>query len=351
MRIGVLAPIWERIPPIGYGGIELVVDHLTRHLLARGHQVTLFAAGDAETEAEHVWTEPKSLRAQGFDTWSCQTAEVIHVANAIKRHRQFDVYHNHLGPVGVAIAEAAGAPTITTLHGPLLPENKRFFSAHPHHPYVSISNAQRDGCLALNYAATIYNGIETSEYRPERKQDYLLFLGRISPEKGIHLAIDVAQRAGLPLIIAAKVDPFDREFYERDIAPRIDGDMIRFIGEVHGKQKQTLLARARALLHLVQWNEPFGLVMAEAMASGTPVIAMPAGSIPEVITHGKTGFIVTSVDEAVAAIDCLGAIDPDVCRDEAIRRFDVVRMVDEYEALFLRFHELSTHSAPPAEAA
>jgi glycosyltransferase involved in cell wall biosynthesis len=350
MRIGMLAPIWEQIPPKGYGGIELIVDHLTRHLLARGHEVTLFAAGDALTEAKLVWTEPESLRTRGFDTWSCQMAEVIHVANAIKHRGKFDVYHNHVGPVGVAIAEAAGAPMFTTLHGPLLADTKGHYAVHPHHPFVSISNAQREGCPELTYLATVYNGIETSEYRPERKHDYLLFLGRISPEKGIHLAIEVAERAGLPLIIAAKVDPFDREFYERDIAPHIDGDQIRFIGEVYGREKQMLLARARALLHLVQWNEPFGLVMAEALASGTPVIAMPAGSIPEIITHGRTGFIVRSVTEAVAALGGLGAIDPLVCRAEAVNRFDVKRMVDEYEALYMGFGAKHSHPAFTAEA-
>lgn len=339
MRIGMIAPIWETVPPAGYGGIERVVDSLTRHLLARGHHVTLFATGDSQCEAECLWTEPLALRVLGFDTWSSHLSEALHLANAFSRRAEFDLFHNHLGPLGVSFAQACGAPTVTTLHGPILPENQRYFLATSDHPYVSISEAQREGCPTLNYIDTVYNGIETSEFGLSPKQNYLLFLGRISPEKGTHLAIEAAQRAGYPLIIAGKVDPYDRPYFDAEIAHRIDGEQVRFIGEVGGKAKHELIQGARALLHLVQWSEPFGLVMAEALASGTPAIGMPFGSIPEVISHGLTGYVVENVDEAVQAISKLEAIDPRVCRQEAVRRFDAARMVDGYEEVYSRLVE------------
>lgn len=339
MRIGMIAPIWETVPPSGYGGIERIVDLLTRHLLARGHHVTLFATGDSQCEAECAWTEPLALRALGFDTWSSHLSEALHLANAFSRRNEFDLFHNHLGPLGVSFAQACGAPTVTTLHGPILPENERYFRAAPRHPYVSISEAQREGCPSLNYLDTVYNGIETSEFGLGQKQDYLLFLGRISPEKGTHLAIEAAQRAGYPLVLAGKVDPYDQAYFEEQVAHRIDGEHVRFIGEVGGNAKHELIQGARALLHLVQWSEPFGLVMAEALASGTPVIAMPFGSIPEIVSHGVTGFVVESVDEAVQAISDVGAIDPRVCRQEAVRRFDAARMVDGYMEVYERLRE------------
>ncbi len=334
MRIGMIAPIWETTPPTGYGGIERVVDSLVRHLRLRGHEVTLFATGDSAGVEEGNYTEPVALRHLGFDTWSGQMAEAVHLANALKRRHEFDLLHSHVGPLGNAFAEACNARLLSTLHGPFNPENLRIFLNFPHQPYVSISHSQREGCPELNYLGTVHNGIETATYRCGRKQGYLLFLGRVSPEKGTHLAIEAARRLGIPLVIAGKVDPFDQEYYAREIAPKIDGRAVRFIGEVAGASKREVLEGAIALLHMVQWSEPFGLVMVEAMASGTPVVAMRHGSIPEVISHGRTGFIVDSLEEAVDALGHLDRIDPEACRQEAIARFDVSRMVDGYLALY-----------------
>lgn len=334
MRIGVIAPIWERTPPSGYGGIERVVDMLVRHLRLRGHAVTLFATGDSPGVSEGGWTEPIALRHLGIDTWSAQLAEAIHLANALRRRHDFDLLHSHVGPLGNTFAEACGARLLTTLHGPFNPETLRVYLRYPHHPVVSISEAQREGCPHLNYQGTVYNGIETETYRCGVKRGYLLFLGRISPEKGTHLAIDVAQRVGLPLVIAGKVDPFDQEYFEQAIAPRLDGESVRFIGEVAGASKREVLEGALGLLHLVQWSEPFGLAMVEAMASGTPVVAMRHGSIPEVVAPGRTGFIVDTLDQAVEAVGWLQGLDPERCREEAVRRFDVSRMVDGYLAIY-----------------
>ncbi len=336
MRIGMISPIWETTPPTGYGGIERVVDMLVRGLRDRGHEVALFATGDSPGAEDGRWTEPRALRHLGYDTWSCQMAEALHLANALKHHRTFDIMHNHVGPLGNAFAEVSGARLVSTLHGPFNGDNLRYFESFAHHPFVSISDAQRQDCPSLNYMATIHNGIETATYRCGKKQGYLLFLGRISPEKGTHLAIETARRTGIPLVIAGKVDPFDQEYFEREVAPHLDGERVRFIGEVAGLAKREVLEGAIALLHLVQWSEPFGLVMVEAMASGTPVIAMPYGSIPEIVSHGRTGFIIDTVNEAVDALSRLDAIDPHDCRREAIARFDVSGMVGGYLEVYQR---------------
>ncbi len=334
MHIGMLAPIWETIPPQGYGGIERVVDLLTRQLLARGHQVTLFTTGDSRSEAECLWTEPQALRVLGFDTWSCQMAEALHVSHAMQQRHRFDLMHNHMGPLGVTFAAACAAPMVTTLHGPIEPSIERYLLDYPGHAYVSISHAQQQAAPWLSYAANIYNGIEPDAFALGQKAGYLLFLGRISPEKGTHLAIEAALAADLPLIIAAKVDPYDRPYFEERIRPSLDGERIRFVGEVDGKDKADLLSGAIALLHLVQWPEPFGLAMVEAMASGTPVIAMPHGSIPEVVEPGLTGVIVSTVAEAVTAIDQVSDLDPASCRRRAIERFGAAGMAAAYERVY-----------------
>ncbi|HEY9854625.1 MAG TPA: glycosyltransferase family 4 protein [Stenomitos sp.] len=334
MRIAMIAPVWETVPPTAYGGIELIVDLLARYMAAEGHHVTLFATGDSTCEVETQWTEPAALRSLGHDTWNNHMAEAIHLANAYQSCDRFDLYHNHAGPLGNAFATLCPVPTLTTLHGPILASNERYFRTFREHPYVSISMAQRKGAPDLAYVANIYHGIETHRYTPGPKQDYLLFLGRISPEKGTHTAIEAALATGMPLVIAAKVDPYDQTYFEEKIAPHLDGSQIRYIGEVSGARKQEVLSGARALLHLIQWPEPFGLTMAESLASGTPVIAMAHGSIPEVITHGQTGFVVRSLQEAIEAIGRLDELSPETCRREAVARYSVERMVAEYLGVY-----------------
>jgi glycosyltransferase involved in cell wall biosynthesis len=246
------------------------------------------------------------------------------------------------------LAPFVGTPVLTTLHGPFDDHNREFFRQQRGLPFVSISHAQREACPDLRYVRTIYHGIETGRFQLARKQGYLLYLARLSPEKGTHLAVEVARRAGKPLIIAGKVDPVDRGYFETQVRPLIDGDQIRFIGEVGGQTKATVIAGADALLHPVQWPEPFGLALVEAMAAGTPVVAFPRGSIPELIEDGLTGFVVRSVDEMCAAVARAAALDPTRCRDEAVRRFDARRMVAEYVEAYEQVAGTSVYSGNAA---
>jgi len=335
MRIGMLAPVWEATPPRGYGGIERMVALLVEGLVTRGHHVTLFATGDSVTSARLCAVEPRPLRTQALEPWCQAAAELRHVERALREAEAFDVVHNHVGYPGVVLGDLAGASMVTTLHGPVPDAHRPYYRSFPEHPFVAISESQRREAAGLRVCATIPHGIDTRRYSPGgSRRDYVLFLGRVSPEKGTHLAIEAALRAGVPLVIAAKVDPQDRSYFEGRVAPLVDGTRVRFIGEVAGEAKRDVLRGARALLHLVQFPEPFGLVMVEALACGTPVIAMPLGSIPEVVADGRTGYVVRDVDEAVAAIGRLEAISPAACRAEAVARFDAGLMVERYCALY-----------------
>lgn len=334
MRIALLAPIWETVPPPAYGGIELVVSLLAEGLVALGHEVTLFASGDSVTRARLAAVQERALRHTGWPWFQCLPHEQLHIAHCYERAAEFDVIHNHLGTAGLPFARFVDVPTLTTLHGPFDDHNRDFFARYADLPYVSISDAQRAGGPALDYRATIHNGLDTARYHLGRKGGYLLHLGRVSHEKGTHVAIEVARRAGYPLIIAGKVDPVDQAYYAAEVLPHLDGEQIRFIGEVGGAAKYTLLAEAEALIHPVQWPEPFGLAMAEAMASGTPVLAFRLGSIPEVVEPGVTGFVADSVEEMVAAIPWARRLAPLACRRRAVARFGAGRMVRAYAEVF-----------------
>lgn len=334
MRIAILAPIAERVPPPAYGGIELIVSLLADGLADRGHDVTLFATGDSLTRARLASVQPRPLRTLGLPWYHAMPRETLHVANCFEQAAAFDLIHNHVGPMGLSYASFVKTPVLTTLHGPFDEHNREFFEHYRQLPYVSISDAQRQGGPSLNFVRTVYNGVDTRLYHVGRKQGYLLHIGRLSPEKGTHIAVEVARRLGHPLILAGKVDPVDQAYYEAEVRPLIDGELVRFIGEVGGQPKADLLAGADALLHPVQWPEPFGLVMAEAMASGTPVIAFPLGSIPEVVEHGVTGYVVDSPAAMAAAVARAMELDPETCRRRAIERFDAGRMVAEYEEVY-----------------
>lgn len=336
MRIALVAPLWETTPPRAYGGIERMVAWLADGLVARGHRVTLFATGDSHTTATLRAIEASPLRGRGLDAWCERAAEVRHLALALAAVRAgFDVVHNHHGYSGAAMGELAGVRMVTTLHGPVPAAHGPYYASFPAHPYVSISDAQRSACPGLRYVATVHNGIDTRHLTPGgRSHGYVLFLGRIAEEKGTHLAIAAAHQAGLPLVLAAKVDPADRAYFEQHVAPAIDGSAVRYVGEVAGTAKRDLLRGALALLHLVQFEEPFGLVMAEALACGTPVIGTPRGAVPEVVREGVTGFLVRDAAQAAAALSRLDTIDRAACRADAVARFDVARMVDGYEAVY-----------------
>lgn len=334
MRIAIVSPPIERVPPKAYGGIEAVVSLLADDLVRRGNDVTLYATGDSITKARLRAACARPLRTQDL-TWPLGY-ELAHLALILEEADQYDVVHNHYGPMLMAFSRLIKPPMLTTLHGPMPPEARLIWDGYAGY-YNSISRSSKDGFPDRGYVGVVYNGIDVPSFpfRAE-KEDFLLFLGRISPEKGTHLAIEAARAADRHLLIAGKIDRVDRGYWEKEIRPRVDGELVRYVGEADGTMKRDLFSRARALLHPVTWAEPFGLVMAEAMACGTPVIGIRNGSVPEVVADGETGFVVDTVDEMVTAIDQLDRIDPRRCRERVKRLFSVDQMVDGYERLYQR---------------
>ena len=336
MRIAQVAPLWERVPPPAYGGIELVVSLLTDELVRRGHEVTLFASGDSLTLAKLESVHPRALRLDP-EVKECGIYEMLQLSRVYEQADQFDIIHSHMGCAALPYTNLVKTPTVHTLHGIFTPDNEKMFTHARRQPFVSISDAQRESRLGLNCVATVYNGIDVDSHKfHAQPQDppYLAFLGRISPEKGTHLAIEIAKRAGWTLKMAGKVDVVDREYFERDIKPHVDGKQIQYLGEANHLQKNALVGGAVATLFPITWREPFGLVMVESMAAGTPVIAINLGSAPEVIAHGKTGFLCNDVDECVAALNQVEQIDRTACRDRVISHFSIKQMVDGYEAVY-----------------
>lgn len=336
MRIAQIAPLWESVPPPAYGGAELVVSLITDELVRRGHEVTLFASGDSHSLAEIKAVHPRALRLDAA-VKEHSIYEMLQLSEVYQRSQEFDIIHSHIGCAALPCAPLVKTPTVHTLHGAFTPDNEKLFKRARNQPYVSISNTQRESRLGLNYVATVYNGIDTNSHKfyPQPDQEpYLAFLGRISPEKGTHTAIEIAKRTGWNLKIAGKVDRVDVEYYEELIKPQIDGKQIEYLGEANHVQKNALMGNAVATLFPITWREPFGLVMVESMAAGTPVIAMKLGSTSEIIVHGKTGFLCHSVDECVAAVDQVRDLDRQACRDHVANHFDVAQMVDGYEAVY-----------------
>lgn len=336
MRIAQIAPLWETVPPPAYGGIELVVSLLTEELVRRGHEVTLFASGDSVTTAQLESVHPQALRLDS-KIKEYGIYEMLNVSKAYGRAKEFDIIHSHVGCGALPYAPLVETPTVHTLHGIFTPDNEKMFTYAQKQPFVSISDSQREPRLGLNYVATVYNGIDASTYEFHPTPDnppYLAFLGRISPEKGVHLAIEIAKKSGWYLKIAGKVDPVDTEYFAQEIKPLIDGTQIEFLGEANHQQKSVLMGGAVATLFPITWREPFGLVMIESMVTGTPVIAMNLGSVPEIVAHGKSGFLCSSVDECVAAIDAAKRLDRRACRDHVLMNFTAQRMTDSYEAVY-----------------
>ena len=341
MRIALISPIWERTPPPAYGGTEAVVHVLGEGLVARGHEVVLYASGDSLTSAELRAVYPRSLRtATGLK--DPQPYDWVHVASALADADQFDVLHNHSGELPMAIGQLVSTPMLSTLHCLITPDTK-FVWQHYRGFYNTVSEAAQriipPDIPRGNYLGAVYNGIDVASF-PFRtvKKEHLLFLSRIAPEKGTHLAIEAAKKAGLPILVAGKVDRVDREYFRAMVEPLIDGDAVRFLGEVSREQTKALMAEARALLLPIVWDEPFGLVIVEAMATGTPVIAFRRGSAPELIRDGETGFLVPEgdVDAMAAAVGRLDTILPQRCREHVQAHFDAGQMVDGYVALYER---------------
>ncbi len=336
MRIAQVAPLWERVPPPAYGGIELVVGLLTDELVRRGHEVTLFASGDSISLAKLESVHPQALRLDST-VKEYGIYEMLQLSRVYERADDFDIIHSHMGCAALPYANFVKTPTVHTLHGVFTPDNEKLYRHASHQPYVSISNAQREPRLNLNCVATVYNGIDLTnyEFHPEpQNPPYLAFLGRISPEKGPHLAIEIAKRSGWRLKMAGKVDVVDVDYFEQDIKPHIDGKQIEYLGEANHAQKIALMGGAVATLFPITWREPFGLVMTESMATGTPVIAMELGSTSEVIVHGRTGFLCHSVEECIAAIDKAAQLNRYACREHVFNHFSVQRMTDGYEAVY-----------------
>jgi glycosyltransferase involved in cell wall biosynthesis len=337
MRIAQVSPLFERVPPEQYGGTERIVSYLTEELVRRGHQVTLFASGDSRTRARLVAGTPRSLR-----TWDEAGDPVAHhfamLAQAYERAADFDLVHVHCDYVALPFARSAPVPTIVTLHGRLdIPELAPVFRAFPQIGLVSISDAQRTPLDGVRWVATVHHGLPRDLYTAsEAPGRHLVFLGRISTEKCPDAAIRAAIRAGVPLKIAAKVDRPDRAYFEQVVRPLLDHPLVEFLGEVSDERKQSLLAGARALLFPIDWPEPFGIAVIEALACGTPVIARRRGSVPEIVAHGRTGFICDTEDDMVAAIGRLGTLSRVACRAAFEEHFAVERMAADYLAAYER---------------
>lgn len=334
MKIALVAPLFESVPPQLYGGTERVVSYLAEELVREGHEVTLYASGDSQTSAELVPVVPRALRLDGSQD---PTAHHVRMLDLVLRDApRYDIIHFHIDYLHFPLARALGLTHVTTLHGRLdIPDLAPLYRTYDDLPVVSISNHQRGPLAHANWVGTVYNGLPEQNFRFFPKQgDYLAFLGRTSPEKGIREAIEIALAAGMPLRIAAKVDKVDQDYFDTVIRPYLSHPLIEFIGEIGEREKDEFLGNAAALIFPIQWPEPFGLVMAEAMACGTPVIAYPRGSVPEVIEDGRTGFIVGSEGEAVAAIDRLAEIDRADCRRHFEQRFSARRMAGDYVAVY-----------------
>lgn len=337
MRIAQVTPLWEQVPPSAYGGTEMIVSLLTEELVRRGHQVTLFATGDSETSAKLVPGCDRALRPLGVLPPAYERYEQQQLAKIFGMASEFDIIHCHVGAAALPYAQRSQAPVVHTPHLPFTPRCEKLFSQHRQQNLVSISNAHQRPDLELNYVATVYNAIalEQFDFYPQPEQPpYLAFLGRMSEVKGPHRAIEIAKRSGLPLKMAGKVSFEEEEFFEAEVAPLIDGQQIQFLGEVSQSFKKELLGKATATLFPISWPEPFGLVMTESMASGTPVIAMALGAAPEIVVDGKTGFLCHSIDDCVEAVADINRISRQDCHDHVSLNFGVERMVDGYEAVY-----------------
>ena len=325
VRIAILSTPHVPTPPNGYGASELIAGLLADGLTRRGHYVRLFAREGSAAFASETISFREVERAETFDQ-----RELVHVARAMERVADCDLVHNHCLAVGPALLALGGRPTLTTLH--YVHPIARAFADQS---YIAVSDHQRRSLPGINIVARVYNGIDLDAFPPgDCRGDYLLFLGRFHPNKGADLAIEVAQRAGRPLVIAAPAPPPDQQdWFDLAIRPRLGG-RIEWIGAVDDRVKVPLLQRARATLLPIRWDEPFGLVMIESMACGTPPIVFHRGAAPEIVVNGVTGFVVNSLDEMVRAVERVDQLDPQACREHVARNFSARRMVDSYLALY-----------------
>jgi len=337
MKIAQVAPLYESVPPKYYGGSERVVSYLTEELVRQGHDVTLFASGDSVTSARLVAACRRSLRLDK----SCvdQLAHHIRMLDLLFRDaKDFDIVHFHIDYLHFPLTRREGIRSVTTLHGRLnIPDLAPLYREFRDMPVVSISDSQRRPLPWIGWQATVHHGLPENLYKFQEKPDgYLAFLGRISPEKRVDRAIQIARRTGMEIKIAAKVDDTDREYFETVVEPMLKDPLTEYLGEIGDGEKGDFLGRARALLFPIDWPEPFGLVMIEAMACGTPIIAYANGSVPEVIEHGVTGFLVEDLDDAVRAVERIPTLSRRRCREVFEERFSARRMAHDYVAVYER---------------
>ena len=336
LRIAQISPLYESVPPRLYGGTERIVSFITEELVRRGHDVTLFASGDSVTNARLQAACPEGLRLAGQAQLGSSLQLPMLSAVFEAAHERFDVIHSHLDYWAFPFEKLTNVPSVATVHSRLDdPAIHPVYNSYRRAAVVSISDAQRKPLPACNWVATVPHGLPRNLLGfGNGSGKYLAFLGRISPEKGPDIAIEVAKRAGIPLKIAAKVDDVDREYFETVIKPRLSPPDVEYIGEVNRPQKNEFLGGALALLFTIDWPEPFGLTMIEAMACGTPVIARPCGSVPEVVAENVTGYIAGEIDDLVSAVGRVDRLSRSRCREEFERRFTVETMVDRYEEVY-----------------
>lgn len=337
MRIAQVAPLYESVPPKLYGGTERVVSSLTEELVAQGHEVTLYASGDSVTSARLVAVCPESLRLT-VDSKDYLARHVLMLDQVFSDMDNFDIVHFHIDYLHYLLSRRYSLCHLTTLHGRLdIPDLQPLYRSFCDMPVVSISNAQRSPLSWVNWQGTVYHGLPLNRFKPHASHGkYLAFLGRISPEKGLDQAIEIAKRAGMELKIAAKIDRVDQEYFDTVIRPLLKHPLIEFMGEIGYPEKNEFLGNAYALLFPIDWPEPFGLVMIEAMGCGTPVVAYPRGSVPEVMEHGVTGFVVPDVDAAVKALALIPELDRIQIRERFEQRFSAPRMAQDYVRIYRR---------------
>ena len=345
MRIAQVAPLYESVPPKTYGGTERVVSWLSEELVQLGHEVTLFASGDSMTTARLVACCPESLRLS-TDCVDQMAHHVVQLERVLQEKDEFDLIHFHTDYLHFSISSREKYVHVTTLHGRLdTPDLVPLFEVYSHMPVISISNAQRDPLPQLSWQGTAYHGFPPETCKPYTQPGkYLAFLGRTSPEKGLDKAIEIAKRLGMPLKIAAKIDKTDQEYFDTCIKPLLDCPDIEFLGEIGYAEKNKFLGEAAALLFPICWPEPFGIVMIEAMACGTPVVAYPFGSVPEVMQDGVSGYVVPDLDSAVEALKNVDQLDRKKIRKYFEQRFTAARMTQDYLRIYERM--LTRRMAP-----
>jgi len=351
MKIGLISPLWKKLPPEKYGGTELVVYDLACALTDLGHEVSVFASKDSNLPCRLIPVAPQNLYDMlGQFKWDFYEYDILQTEIVAKMHDEFDILHNHNGFVPLIISNLIKTPIVTTIHSSLPPQPSSFADVFKDRLYISISDAQRQLAPQLNWIGRVYHGIDVKKYSfSANRGQYLFFLGTFSPYKGADIAIEISKKSSIPLILAGEIRHEFEDFYKEKIASQHDGKNVQVLGELTFEEKVNLLKNALALILPVRWNEAFGLVMIEAMACGTPVVAFKKGSTQEIIRHKTTGFLVDSVDEACEVLKCIDTIDRNLCRQEVEKNFSRETMAKNYLKIYSKLiggeYENSTSSA------